>query len=55
MVEKSMARRTRGLVMRAAEGVVETVGLGVPPGALGVVEGVRVLVALGRLVPELEG
>jgi hypothetical protein len=55
VVAKFTARRTMGLRMAAGEGVTEGEGEGVPPGALRVVEGVRVLVALGRLVLLAEG
>ena len=41
--------------MGLVEGDWEGVGEGVAPGALRVVEGLGVLVALGRLVPESEG
>ena len=41
--------------MGLVEGDREGVGEGVAPGALRVVEGLGVLVALGRLVPESEG
>jgi hypothetical protein len=41
--------------MREAEGVGEGEGVGVAPGALGVLEGVRVLVAEGKLVMDSLG
>ena len=51
MVMDTVLLTAMGLV----EGDREGVGEGVAPGALRVVEGLGVLVALGRLVPESEG